>query len=155
MLANVALSLREQLKWATGSIHTQETALITAGMIIARYVEATPFTRGGADGQKIEPLSLTPELLTNEDSYPRIKFTVAKERIEDAIAILKAIDARSPTMPGLTFNQLVCCNEESCMIVINAGSSLVCEFAGEIACKIPPTAPGDKKVPVPALGNVS
>lgn len=134
MLANVALSLRDELNQVSFSPDTQENILIAAGKIIARYVEETPFTR--ENGTNVTPLHLTPELLINADAYPRLKFIVDKARLEDAIDILRAIDMKAPTMQGVTFNQLICCNEDSCMIVINAGAPLVSEFARVIADKL-------------------
>lgn len=134
MLANVALSLRDELNQVSLSADTQEDILMAAGAIIARYVEATAFQ--GADGTDIAPLHLMPELLTSADAYPRLKFIVDKPRLEDAKHILRTIDMKAPTMQGVTFNQLICCNEESCMIIINAGAPLVSEFARVLADKL-------------------
>lgn len=133
MLANINISLRDHLSDAVLDPNAQEKALLAAGTIIARYIAEIPFMR--ENGAEVVPLHLKPEILTSKETYPRLKFVVDKARLEDAIDMLRAIDMKAPSMECVKFNQLVCCNEETCMIVINAGAPLVCEFADIIAKK--------------------
>lgn len=149
MLANVKHTLRDLLNQATYNSEPQDEYLLAAGAVIAQYVEGTVFTR--ANGERIAPLSLTPDVLKNSDEYPRLKFIVDKERLGDAIDILHKIDMKAPSMQGVTFNQLISCNEETCMIVLRAGAPLMCEFAGELLKKMPQTAAPEAAADIPAL----